>query len=38
MYKSGYRFYFNGRLVTLFSAPNYMNYKNNSCVITVNEK
>ncbi|ETN84793.1 phosphoprotein phosphatase 1 domain protein, partial [Necator americanus] len=38
MYKSGYRFYFSGRLVTLFSAPNYMNYKNNSCVITVNSK
>ncbi|KHJ78581.1 hypothetical protein OESDEN_21796 [Oesophagostomum dentatum] len=38
MYKSGYRFYFNGRLVTLFSAPNYMNYKNNSCVITVTNK
>ncbi|PIO63074.1 hypothetical protein TELCIR_15345, partial [Teladorsagia circumcincta] len=38
MYKNGYRISFDGRLVTLFSAPNYMNYKNNSCVLTVTKK
>ncbi|VDM53877.1 unnamed protein product [Angiostrongylus costaricensis] len=38
MYKNGYRISFDGRLVTLFSAPNYMNYKNNSCIVTVSER
>ncbi|KJH47949.1 Ser/Thr phosphatase family protein [Dictyocaulus viviparus] len=38
MYKNGYRISFDGRLVTLFSAPNYMNYKNNSCVVTVSSR
>uniref|UniRef100_A0A0K0D3F5 Serine/threonine-protein phosphatase n=1 Tax=Angiostrongylus cantonensis TaxID=6313 RepID=A0A0K0D3F5_ANGCA len=38
MYKNGYRISFDGRLVTLFSAPNYMNYKNNSCIVTISER
>uniref|UniRef100_A0A183GKY3 SER_THR_PHOSPHATASE domain-containing protein n=1 Tax=Heligmosomoides polygyrus TaxID=6339 RepID=A0A183GKY3_HELPZ len=38
MYKNGYRISFHGQLVTLFSAPNYMNYKNNSCVLTISRK
>ncbi|WKY03239.1 hypothetical protein Q1695_004746 [Nippostrongylus brasiliensis] len=35
MYKNGYRVSFDGRLITIFSAPNYMNYKNNACVLSV---
>ncbi|GMT01025.1 hypothetical protein PENTCL1PPCAC_23199, partial [Pristionchus entomophagus] len=35
--KGGYKFFAEGRLVSIFSAPNYLNMKNDSCVIRVNK-
>ncbi|GMT28926.1 hypothetical protein PFISCL1PPCAC_20223, partial [Pristionchus fissidentatus] len=35
--KGGYKFYCEGRLVSIFSAPNYLNMFNDACVIRVNK-
>ncbi|GMR59800.1 hypothetical protein PMAYCL1PPCAC_29995, partial [Pristionchus mayeri] len=35
MYRGGYKFFAEGRLLSIFSAPNYLNYKNDSCIVKV---
>ncbi|VDN91264.1 unnamed protein product [Brugia pahangi] len=38
MFKGGYKYFAGGRLVTIFSAPNYLNMKNDSCVLHISRK
>uniref|UniRef100_A0AC34F7H2 Serine/threonine-protein phosphatase n=1 Tax=Panagrolaimus sp. ES5 TaxID=591445 RepID=A0AC34F7H2_9BILA len=38
MIRSGHKFFANGRLVTIFSAPNYLNMKNDACVMKISKK
>ncbi|VDN06638.1 unnamed protein product [Thelazia callipaeda] len=38
MFKGGYKYFAGGRLVTIFSAPNYLNMRNDSCVLHISRK
>ncbi|KAL4002423.1 Calcineurin-like phosphoesterase family protein [Acanthocheilonema viteae] len=38
MFRGGYKYFAGGRLVTIFSAPNYLNMKNDSCVLHISRK
>lgn len=37
MYRCGYKMNTGGRLLTFFSAVNYMNYRNNGCVVKIEQ-
>ncbi|CAD5228866.1 unnamed protein product [Bursaphelenchus okinawaensis] len=37
MIRNGYRFFFKGRLLSIFSAPNYLNMRNSACVLKVSK-
>uniref|UniRef100_A0A915PIG9 Serine/threonine-protein phosphatase n=1 Tax=Setaria digitata TaxID=48799 RepID=A0A915PIG9_9BILA len=38
MFKGGYKYFAGGRLITIFSAPNYLNMRNDSCVLHISRK
>ncbi|KAM3724889.1 Serine/threonine-protein phosphatase PP1 isozyme [Dirofilaria immitis] len=38
MFRGGYKYFADGRLITIFSAPNYLNMKNDSCVLHISRK
>ncbi|VDM94263.1 unnamed protein product, partial [Onchocerca ochengi] len=38
MFRGGYKYFADGRLLTIFSAPNYLNMKNDSCVLHISRK
>uniref|UniRef100_A0A915CFD1 Serine/threonine-protein phosphatase n=2 Tax=Parascaris univalens TaxID=6257 RepID=A0A915CFD1_PARUN len=38
MVKYGHRFFAGGRLLTIFSAPNYLNTRNDGCVLRISKK
>ncbi|GMR59958.1 hypothetical protein PMAYCL1PPCAC_30153, partial [Pristionchus mayeri] len=38
MHNSGYKFFCGGRLVTIFSAPNYLNYHNAAAVMRISQQ
>lgn len=38
MFEGGHEFFADGRLVTIFSAPNYLNMKNDSCLLNISRK
>ncbi|CAB3397243.1 unnamed protein product [Caenorhabditis bovis] len=38
MYHGGHKFHCNGRMITIFSAPNYLGMENDSCVVRIDEQ